>query len=82
MVAAPVNVQVDILSLQPVDILNMKLELTIKITLVWRDPRVDMESLNYDDNLNVILESSEVRVEVAWLNVWRFNTQIELLLKL
>lgn len=82
MVAAPVNVQVDILSLQPVDILNMKLELTIKITLVWRDPRVDMESLNYDDNLNVILESSEVRVEVAWLNVWRFKTQIELWLKL
>ena len=60
MEAAPVTVHVDILSLQPVDTLNMNIELAMKITLVWRDPRVNMESLNYDENLNVILDSEKV----------------------
>ena len=54
------SVQVDILSLQPLDTLNMNLELSLTITLVWRDPRVNMESLNYDDNLNNILDSAQV----------------------
>lgn len=65
--AAPVSINVGILFMQPVDILNLKLHLTLTITLVWKDPRVNMESLNYDDKLNKIVDSVEVYIIRAFV---------------
>lgn len=52
--AAQVALHVTILSVQPLDTLSMKMTLDLTLTLKWRDPRLDMESLNYAETLNVI----------------------------
>ena len=51
---AAIAILVTILAIQPVEILNMKLKIEVLMTLKWRDPRIDMESLNYADSMNVI----------------------------
>ena len=40
--------------MNPVDVLNMKVTLTILIDLMWKDPRLSMESLNFAETLNII----------------------------
>ncbi|XP_042864267.1 glycine receptor subunit beta-like [Penaeus japonicus] len=52
--AAQVALHVTLLSVQPLDTLSMKMTLDLTLTLKWRDPRLDMESLNYAETLNVI----------------------------
>lgn len=47
--------------MQPLDTLKMKLTADLSLTLRWKDPRLDMESLNYAETLNVIHED----------NIWR-----------
>lgn len=56
-----INLNVTILSMQPLDTLRMMLTIDLSIIMHWRDPRLDMESLNYADTLNVIHEE----------NIWR-----------
>lgn len=56
-----IHLNVTILSMQPLDTLGMKLTLDMSLIMHWRDPRLDMESLNYAETLNVIHED----------NIWR-----------
>ncbi|CAL4175541.1 unnamed protein product, partial [Meganyctiphanes norvegica] len=57
---AQVQLQVTILSLQPIDLHGMKVTLDATLNLKWRDPRLDMESLNYAETLNVIHDESQI----------------------
>ncbi|KAK4291768.1 hypothetical protein Pmani_035423 [Petrolisthes manimaculis] len=57
---ALIHMRVTILSMQPIDAGNMKMTLDLTIELIWRDPRLDMESLNYADTLNVIHDSHTI----------------------
>ncbi|KAF2363426.1 Low-density lipoprotein (LDL) receptor class A repeat [Trinorchestia longiramus] len=77
--AAPVQIEVNILSLQPVDTMNMFLTLTLIITLVWKDPRVNMESLNYDENLNVIRSDELWQPNLLFEDEYHSEATLELL---
>ncbi|XP_045611201.2 LOW QUALITY PROTEIN: uncharacterized protein [Procambarus clarkii] len=59
---ARIHMKLTILSLQPIDTANMKLTLDLSIELMWRDPRLKMESLNLAETLNVIYDEE---------NIWR-----------
>ncbi|KAK7085404.1 hypothetical protein SK128_011916, partial [Halocaridina rubra] len=57
---ASITLHVSILSLQPIDTLNMKISFDINVTLMWKDPRLDMLSLNYAETLNVIQDGNAI----------------------
>ncbi|XP_063871034.1 uncharacterized protein LOC135106185 [Scylla paramamosain] len=64
-----INFHITILSMQPLDTNNMKTTVDIRLTLSWRDPRLDMESLNYADTLNVIHEENIWRPDLLFQDV-------------
>ncbi|KAG0726657.1 Gamma-aminobutyric acid receptor subunit gamma-4 [Chionoecetes opilio] len=61
-----IHFHITILSMQPLDTLNMKLSVYLSLTMRWRDPRLDMESLNYAETLNVIHEDNIWRPELLF----------------
>ena len=58
--AATVNLHTQILSMQPIDNIALKVHITIVIIMKWKDPRINMESLNYKDTMNVIHNGDEI----------------------
>ncbi|XP_066957582.1 uncharacterized protein [Macrobrachium rosenbergii] len=51
---------VSIMSIQPIDTLGMKMTFDANVTLMWRDNRLDMLSLNYAETLNVIRSGERI----------------------
>ncbi|XP_071523164.1 LOW QUALITY PROTEIN: uncharacterized protein [Panulirus ornatus] len=67
---ASVHLNLTILSMQPIDTLNMKMTLVLKVVLMWRDPRLQMESLNYIESWNVIHDQETIwRPELLFQDV-------------
>ncbi|XP_042237656.1 uncharacterized protein LOC121876535 [Homarus americanus] len=67
---ARIHINVTILSMQPIDTRNMKLTFDLSLDLIWRDPRLDMESLNYAETLNVIHDEENIwRPEIIFQDV-------------
>lgn len=48
------------MSIQPIDTLGMKMTFDANVTLMWRDNRLDMLSLNYAETLNVIRSGERI----------------------
>lgn len=61
-----INVEVTILSIQPINTKDMKLIMDLSVSLMWQDPRLDMESLNYAETLNVIHDENIWRPELLF----------------
>ncbi|XP_068246228.1 uncharacterized protein [Palaemon carinicauda] len=51
---------ITIMSIQPIDTLRMKMTLDANVTLMWRDNRLDMLSLNYAETLNVVRRGEQI----------------------
>ena len=74
-----IHFHITILSIQPLDTQDMKLTIDLSLTLRWRDPRLDMESLNYAETLNVIHEENIWRPELLFqdLTGTEANTRLQ-----
>ena len=68
--ATPIRLQCEILYFSPIDVIKQKLKVTFVLTLIWKDRRLHMESLNDDYNLNKVVKSSEV--SSFFLSVWLY----------
>ncbi|XP_053626447.2 uncharacterized protein [Cherax quadricarinatus] len=55
-----IKINVTILSIQPIDTVNMKLTIDLSVDLVWQDPRLSMKSINSAETRNVIQEGDKI----------------------
>ncbi|KAK7072231.1 hypothetical protein SK128_020363 [Halocaridina rubra] len=58
--AASVNINLVIMSMQPINTLSMQIFFDINVTLMWKDTRFDMLSLNMAETLNVIQNGKSI----------------------